>query len=163
MLTFPHPLMQTYPGVFDAITAAGYGIENTAAGLVVSGPGTAAENEAAVQAIINGYNFLKEVKEARRVGIKRERTKRYYLLYTPEIVLQDELLELSHRDLFGNVVDMNLDLWASIKATAKAPNADWQKLLDIRGAAQTAISTINGYTLQSDVGAVLAVTVIWPA
>jgi len=160
MITFPHPLMPSYPGVFNAITAAGYELRVMDGQFVIDGPGTPTENEAAVQAIINGYNFVGELKKLRRQEIKKERSVRYYLQYPPELVVPDEFLEDTHKDLFGNVVEMALDIWASINGGSKSANAAWQKILDIRAAARTAMQAV---TAASTPETVLSVTVNWPA
>lgn len=160
MITFPDPDVLLYGGIHEAISAAGYGLAQTDGQWVTSGPGTPAENEIAVQAIINGYNFVQELKKRRKAEIKAERSNRYYLLYPPDLVVPDEFLELTHRDLFGNMVDLTLDLWASINNNSKTANASWQKVLDVRSAARTGLQAVNAATTKQQV---LAVTVAWPA
>jgi len=159
-ITFPDPDVLQYNGIHAAITAAGYSLSQNNGVWVAGGPGSPAENEAAVQAIINGYNLVAELKKLRRLEVKAERTNRYYLQYPPELVVPDEFLEATHRDLFGNVVEMSLDIWASINGSSKTANAGWQKILDIRSAAKTALTSISNSTTKAQV---LAVTVNWPA
>lgn len=159
-ITFPDSDVLQYPGVFTAISDAGYSLTQINGVWTAGGPGTPEENEAAVQAIINGYNFVAELKKIRRKEIKKERSNRYYLSYPPELVVPDEFLEDTHKDLFGNVIEVTLDLWASINGSAKAANAGWQKVLDIRAAAKTALTAVGAATTKAQV---LAVTVNWPA
>jgi hypothetical protein len=159
-ITFPDPDVLQYNGIHEAISAAGYSLSQINGVWTVGGPGTPAENEAAVQAIINGYNLVAELKKIRRIGIKKERTNHYYLQYPPELVVPDAFLEETHKDLFGNVVEMNLDIWASINGGSKSANAAWQKILDIRAAAKTALNAVSAATTKAQV---LAVTVNWPA
>lgn len=159
-LTFPDPDVLMYNGIHKAITAAGYSLIQANGVWVAGGPGTPAENEAAVQAIINAYDLVKELKKLRRQEIKTERTNRYYLLYPPELAVPDEYLEATHKDLFGNMVDLALDLWGSINNNSKTANASWQKVLDTRSAAKTALQAVNAATTKQEV---LAVTVNWPA
>lgn len=159
-ITFPNPDVLQYNGIHEAILAAGYSLGQINGVWTASGPGTAQQNEDAVQAIINSYNLVAEIKKITRAAIKTERTNRYYLLYAPEITLPDPLLEASHKDLFGNIVELNLDLWASINGGSKSANAAWQKILDIRLAAKNALSAVNSATTKVQV---LAVTVSWPA
>ena len=158
-ITFPDPDVLQYNGIHAAISAAGYSLSQINGVWVAGGPGTPAENEAAVQAIINGYNLVAELKKLRRIEIKKERTNRYYLQYPPELVVPDEFLEETHKDLFGNVVEMALDIWASINTNAKTANAAWQKILNIRAAARTALQAITAASTKQEV---LAVTVAWP-
>jgi hypothetical protein len=160
MITFPDTDILQYNGIHAAISAAGYSLSEVNGVWTAGGPGTPAENESAVQAIINGYNFVAELKKLRRIEIKKERTNRYYLQYPPELVVPDEFLEETHKDLFGNVVEMALDIWASVNNNAKTANAAWQKVLDIRAAAKTALNAVNAASTKA---AVLAVTVNWPA
>jgi hypothetical protein len=134
MITFPQPLVLQYEGIFRAISDAGYGLREAfidgVGTWVVSGPGTKEQNEAAVQAIINGYNFVGELKKLRRIEIKKERTNRYYLQYPPELVVPDQFLEETHKDLFGNVIEVALDIWASINAGSKSAHGYWEIRLD---------------------------------
>lgn len=160
MITFPDPDVLQYNGIHAAITAAGYSLAQANGVWVAGGPGTPEENEAAVQAIINGYNLVAELKKLRRIEIKKERTNRYYLQYPPELVVPDPFLEEAHKDLFGNVIEVALDIWASVNNNAKAANAAWQKILDTRAAARTALQSVNAATTKAQV---LAVTVNWPA
>jgi len=160
MITFPDPDILQYNGIHAAIAAAGYSLSEINGVWTAGGPGTPAENEAAVQAIINAYDLVAELKKLRRIEIKKERTTRYYLQYPPEIALPDQLLEDSHKDLFGNVIEVALDIWASVNNNAKTANAAWQKVLDIRAAARTALQAVNAATTKAQV---LAVTVSWPA
>lgn len=159
-ITFPDPDILQYNGIHAAINAAGYSLAQINGVWTASGPGTPAANEAAVQAIINGYNFVAELKKIRRAEIKKERSNRYYISYPPELTVPDEFLEDTHKDLFGNVIEVALDLWSSINAGSKSANSGWQKVLDIRAAARTALTTLNAATTEAQV---LAVTVNWPA
>lgn len=159
-ITFPDTDILQYNGIHAAIAEAGYLLSQVNGVWTAGGPGTPPENEAAVQAIINGYNFVAELKKLRRAEIKKERTNRYYLQYPPELAVPDEYLEETHKDLFGNVIEVALDIWASVNNNSKSANSGWQKILDIRAAAKTALSAVNAATTKQDV---LAVTVNWPA
>lgn len=159
-ITFPDPDILQYNGIHEAISAAGYSLGQINSVWTAGGPGTDQENEAAVQAIINSYNLIAEIKKITRAAIKAERTNRYYLLYAPEITLPDPLLEASRKDLFGNIVELNLDLWASINGGSKSANAAWQKILDIRLAAKNALASVTAATTKAQI---LAISVNWPA
>lgn len=159
-ITFSDPDVLQYNGIHQAIADAGYSLSQVNGVWTAGGPGTPEQNETAVQAIINGYNFVAELKKLRRLEIKKERTNRYYLQYPPELVVPDQFLEETHKDLFGNVVEMALDIWASVNNNAKTANTAWQKIIDTRAAARTALQAVNAATTKAQV---LAVTVNWPA
>ena len=160
MLTFPDPDVLQYPGIHDAIAAAGYSLAQINGVWTAGGPGTPQENEAAVQAIINSYNLVGEMKRLKRKAIKLERTNRYYALYPAEVVLPDETLEAAHKDVFGNTIEVALDLWKSMNNNAKAANNAWQKVLDVQAAAKVGLDAVNAATTKAQV---LAVAVTWPA
>lgn len=146
MITFPDPGVLQYTGIHEAITAAGYSLTQQNGVWVASGPGTDAEDEAAVQAIINAYDVRVDMRAAKILAFKTEGLARITAIF-PAINDLDEL-------------EYQSELWASIKATAKQTTAKMQSAIDIYAAARTAITAVKNATTKA---AITAVTVTWPA
>lgn len=107
------------------------------------------ENEAAVQAEIDAFDFLAATKKLKRQEIKAEAVKR---------------LQVIDADI-DNIKDLTLffALWNSVRAAAVI-DPDWQRVLNIRTAMRNAIQTVNGYTTAAEVQAYNVVTMPgWPA
>ena len=145
-ITFPDPDVLQYNGIHEAIAAAGYSLAQINGVWTAYGPGTPAENEAAVQAIINAYDVRVDMRKAKIIEIKTEGLSRINAIF-PAI---DNLDELEYQS----------ELWASIKTTAKQTTVKMQSVIDIYAAARTAIIAMNSATTKA---AILAVTVNWPA
>lgn len=145
-ITFPDPDILQYNGIHEAISAAGYSLGQVNGVWTAGGPGTPAENEAAVQAIINAYDVRVDMKNAKTLEIKTEGLARINAVF-PAI---DNLDELEYQS----------ELWASIKTTAKQTTAKMQSVIDIYAAARTAIIAVKNATTKAGI---LAVTVNWPA
>ena len=163
-ITFPDPTVLQYNGIWDAIAKQGYTVSQVNGVYVAFGPAnkTQAQIDAAVQAIINGYNLLGEVQKLTKQQINATKAAHYYTLYTPSYTAQDPGIEAEFQDSFGNVVDMALDLWASINGSAKSASTAWQKVLDTRAAAKAAIASVNAATTVPQVVAIPA-SIVWPA
>lgn len=108
-----------------------------------------ADDEIAVQAEIDAFDFLASTKRLKRQEIKAEAVKRLQAI-DPDI---DSIKDLTL--LFA--------LWNSVRAAAVI-DPDWQRVLNIRSAMRNAIQTVNGYTTVAQVQAYDAVTMPgWPA
>ena len=145
-ITFPDLDVLQYSGIFDAIAAAGYSLGQINGVWTVSGPGTLAENEAAVQAIINAYDVRVDMRKAKILEIKTEGLSRINAVF-PAIDSIDEL-------------EYQSELWASIKTPAKETSVKMESVINIYAAARTAIIAVNNATTKA---AILAVTVNLPA
>jgi hypothetical protein len=104
-------------------------------------------NEAAVQAIINGFDLLAEQKARRIATIKADGMVRINLIF-PAIKTLDDL-------------DLEAERWKSIAAAAKPnPTADYLRLINTYTAAKNAITSVNACTTKAQID---AVTPAWPA
>ena len=146
MLIFPDPDVLQYTGIHDAISAVGYSLSEINGVWTASGPGTPQENEAAVQAIINAYNILPDMRAAKILAFKTEGLARITAIF-PAIGDLDEL-------------EYQSELWSSIKTTAKQTTVKMQSVIDIYAAARTAIIAVKNATTKAGI---TAVTVNWPA
>lgn len=107
------------------------------------------DDEMAVQAEIDAFDFLAAEKKRKRKEIKAEAVKRLQAI-DPDI---DSIKDLTL--LFA--------LWNSVRAAAVI-DPDWQRVLNIRAAMRNAIQTVNGYTTAAEVQAYNVVTMPgWPA
>lgn len=138
-ITFPDPDVLQYNGIHEAIAEAGYSLGQ------INGVWVA-DNEAAVQAIINAYDVRVDMRKAMILGIKTEGLARINAIF-PAIDTLDEL-------------EFYSEFWSSIKITSKSATVKFQKVIDIYAAARTAIISVNQATTKA---AILAVTVNWPA
>lgn len=102
-------------------------------------------NDVAVQALIDAYDELPDIKEAKIGAIKAEALLRIAAMF-PAITSVDE-------------IQFYAEFWLSIKVTARAPTVAFQKVIDIYSAAKTAIASVNSATTKPGVEAVV---VAWP-
>ena len=125
-------------GLHNAIRAAGHHLEQKD-GIWES------DNDDEVQAIIASYDMLPDEKSVKIASIKTEGLRRINLLF-PAIISTEE-------------IEFYVEFWLSIKATSRSPTVNFQKIIDIFGAAKTAVQSVNAATTKAGVA---AVTAIWP-
>jgi hypothetical protein len=170
-ITFQDASILQWTDFSDFLTSKGYGIAQINGVWVATGPSnkTQAQIDTKVQGWIDTYDITPFAIKDGVKRLKKLRTERYYLLYPPELAVPDAYLEETHKDLFGNMVDLTLDLWASVHNDARTANAGWQKVLDTRAVANTAITSIKAVTKQATAAATMAAVqaiidaVVWPA
>lgn len=102
-------------------------------------------NDVVVQSIINDYNELPDYKAAKIDTIKSEGLLKIKAIF-PAIQTFDDLALLR-------------ELYLSILQAARSPTTNWQKMIDIYQAGQTAVAAVNN---ASSKNAVDAVTPSWP-
>lgn len=102
-------------------------------------------NDAAVQAIIDAFDPLPDYKAERIAAIKADGLARIQAVF-PAINSFDELALI--RELF-----------LSILPAARAPTANWQRMIDIYTAGRNAVIAVNSATTKALVD---AVTPAWP-
>ena len=103
-------------------------------------------NDAAVQAIIDGFDPIPNARNVRIMEIKVDGLARINAAY-PAITSLDEIAFYA-------------DFWLSIAPAARVPNAPFKKVIDIYSAAKVAIAAVNAATTQALID---AVAVNWPA
>lgn len=91
----------------------------------------------AVQAIIDSYDPLPDLKKVKVKELKLEGLTRIQIIF-PSITDFDEL-------------DLVREQFLSVAPAARNATVNFQKLIDIVQTGQAATSTINGYTLESEV------------
>lgn len=102
-------------------------------------------NDAAVQAIIDGFDPLPEYKAEKVKVIKADGLSRIQQVF-PAIKDFDDL-------------QFTRELYLSIAPAARQPTTQWQRMLSIYTAGQTAITAVNNATTQAQVD---AVSPAWP-
>jgi hypothetical protein len=130
-------------GLHAAIAAAGHRLEQRD-GIWVS------DDDIAVQAIIDSYDALLDIKSDKIAAIKAEGLRRLQLIF-PAIDSVDEI------KLIG-------ELWQSIAQAARSPTASMTKVINTYQAAVAAIAVVNGYVTAAEVNAYNPLTSpAWPA
>jgi hypothetical protein len=170
-ITFPDTTALQWDDLGNKIQQAGYQIVQADGVWIAYGPSTMtqAQIDAAVQTIINGYIILPYAKKTGIKQVNAAKTANYYTLYTPAFTAIDPNIEAEFQDNFGNAIDAMLDLWASVNASAKTATTAWQKVLNTRSAAKTAITSIKAVTDQGTAAATMAAVqsivngIVWPA
>ena len=94
-------------------------------------------DDTAVQLIIDSYDPLEDYKTTKKDEVKAEGLNRINIQF-PAIQSVDE-------------IKFYAEFWQSIAPAARQATTDFQKVIDIYTAAIAAISTINSYTLESEV------------
>ena len=133
-------------GLHDAIEAAGlHGVEHRNGITVAIIP----SEETAIQAIIDTYDPLEDLKKEKITSLKKEGLRRVQILF-PAISNFDEL-------------DLLKEQWLSIAPAARQPTADFQTLIDLLQVGKSAITVINALTIVADVKSYnVATDPVWP-
>ena len=129
-----------FPGLVETLEAAGTGIQQTYPGAIWQ-----VNNAAAAQTIIDGYVPLPFAKTAKIASIKVDGLAHVVVLY-PAL------------DTFDKVA-LEADRWLSIAVAARAPTANFAKLIATYQAATGGIASVNA---AATLAAVAAMTVTWP-
>lgn len=129
-------------GLFDAIIAAGH--------FLVQRDGVwSSDNDAAVQAIIDAYDPLPDLKAAKAQAIKDEGIAR----------INGRFPWIANLD----AIHWYAAFWQSIAPAARQATPDFQFVIDVYTAAAAAIATVNGYTAAASVQAFDVQTMVaWP-
>lgn len=128
--------------VMPVIEAAGYKVSGLD-GVLLS------DNDVAVQAIIEAYDSLPEMKTDKITELKAEGLLRTQSVF-PAVSDFDEL-------------DLIKEQYLSIAAAARQPTADFQKMIDLVQAGKAAAAAINTLTTEAEVNAYDVVNApAWP-
>ncbi len=127
------------PGLHSSVGAAGHQLSQVD-GVWVS------SNDVAVQAIIDAYNPLPDLK-AKKVD---------FLVAQGMVLVQQVMPGIQTFDQ----LDLVKEQYLSLLTAARAPTARFQKLIDIYTVGETAINQVKAATTQAQVD---AVNPVWPS
>ena len=171
MITFPDPTALQWSDLNDKLSNAGYSIAQVNGVWTAYGPPdqTQAQIDAAVQTIINGYSILSYAKKTGKQQVNNLKIVHFNTLYDTGYVYATGDIQNGDEDVFGKSIDAMLDMWASVNGSAKTATANWQKVLDTRSAAKSAINSIQAVTNGANAAATMAAVqtiinaIVWPA
>jgi hypothetical protein len=136
-------------GLWDAIYAAGYSKFGGVDGVYYVNPDNRADtsHDAAVQAIINGYDPLPAYKATAVTGIKATAIQKIQTIFP----FLDNI----------DVVNFVAELWQSLVSAAKSPTANMTKVINVYTTAKTGIANVNAATSNTGVDSAVA-AIVWP-
>lgn len=101
-------------------------------------------NDVAVQAIIDSYDPLPNLKAAKVAAVKAEGLRRIQTVFG---AIKD-----------FDILELEAERWQSLRSTAKQTTPKYQSAIDIYTAGRNAVTTVNGFTTAAQVNAYDPVT-----